>query len=107
MYKRQAIFPGGSITGAPKKRAMEIIEELEPEKRSFYTGCLGYIGFNQNMLFNILIRTLLIKKNKLYYPVGGGIVWDSKPEKEYKETITKAKNLLITLGIENERNLFT
>ena len=103
----KAIFPGGSITGAPKKRAMEIIEELEPEKRSFYTGCLGYIGFNQNMLFNILIRTLLIKKNKLYYPVGGGIVWDSKPEKEYEETITKAKNLLITLGIENERNLFT
>ena len=103
----KAIFPGGSITGAPKKRAMEIIEELEPEKRSFYTGCLGYIGFNQNMLFNILIRTLLIKKNKLYYPVGGGIVWDSKPEKEYEETITKAKNLLITLGIENERNLLS
>ncbi|MCD6221412.1 aminodeoxychorismate synthase component I, partial [bacterium] len=84
----KAIFPGGSITGAPKKRAMEIIEELEPEKRSFYTGCLGYIGFNQNMLFNILIRTLLIKKNKLYYPVGGGIVWDSIPESEYRETIT-------------------
>jgi len=103
----KAMFPGGSITGAPKKRAMEIIEELEPEKRSYYTGCLGYIGFNQNMLFNILIRTLLIKKNKLYYPVGGGIVWDSKPEREYEETITKAKNLFITLGIENVGNLLT
>lgn len=103
----KATFPGGSITGAPKKRAMEIIEELEPDKRSFYTGALGYIGFNHNMLFNILIRTILLKNNTLYYPVGGGIVWDSVPEKEYQETITKAKNLLITLGIENERDLLT
>lgn len=103
----KATFPGGSITGAPKKRAMEIIEELEPDKRSFYTGSLGYIGFNHNMLFNILIRTILLKNNTLYYPVGGGIVWDSVPEKEYEETITKAKNLLITLGIENVRDLFT
>ncbi|MCM8811015.1 MAG: chorismate-binding protein, partial [Candidatus Omnitrophica bacterium] len=102
-----AIFPGGSITGAPKKRAMEIIEELEPTKRNFYTGTLGYFGFNQNLQLNILIRTLLIKKNKIYYPVGGGIVWDSVPEKEYEETIIKAKNLFLTIGIdENEiRNI--
>ncbi|HOV22307.1 MAG TPA: aminodeoxychorismate synthase component I [bacterium] len=102
------IFPGGSITGAPKIRAMEIIEELEPEKRSFYTGSLGYIGFNKNMLLNILIRTILHKENKIYYPVGGGIVWDSIPEKEYEETLIKTKNLFLTLGIDqNAGNLFS
>ncbi|MFN4226681.1 MAG: aminodeoxychorismate synthase component I [Candidatus Ratteibacteria bacterium] len=103
----KATFPGGSITGAPKKRAMEIIEELEPTKRNFYTGALGYFGFNHNLQLNILIRTLLIKNNKIYYPVGGGIVWDSIPEKEYEETIVKARNLFLTIGIdENEiRNI--
>lgn len=103
----KATFPGGSITGAPKKRAMEIIEELEPDKRSFYTGCLGYIGFNQNILLNILIRTILLKSNNLYYPAGGGIVWDSIPEKEYEETMVKTKNLFSTLEIENVRDLLT
>jgi para-aminobenzoate synthetase component 1 len=104
----KATFPGGSITGAPKKRAMEIIEELEPTKRNFYTGCLGYFGFNENLQLNILIRTLLFKNNKIFYPAGGGIVWDSIPEKEYEETLTKAKNLFLTIGIkENEiRNIF-
>ena len=97
-----ATFPGGSITGAPKKRAIEIIEELEPTKRNFYTGSFGYFGFNEDLQLNILIRTLLIKNNMIYYPVGGGIVWDSIPEKEYEETITKARNLFITLGIKNE-----
>ncbi|MCM8818816.1 MAG: aminodeoxychorismate synthase component I [Candidatus Omnitrophica bacterium] len=103
----KAIFPGGSITGAPKKRAMEIIEELEPTKRNFYTGSFGFFGFNENLQLNILIRTLLIKNNKIYYPVGGGIVWDSIPEKEYEETIVKARNLFLTIGIdENEiRNI--
>lgn len=103
----KATFPGGSITGAPKKRAMEIIEELEPTKRNFYTGSLGYFGFNENLQLNILIRTLLLKNNTLYYPVGGGIVWDSIPEKEYEETIIKARNLFLTIGIkENEiRNI--
>ncbi|MCM8803806.1 MAG: chorismate-binding protein [Candidatus Omnitrophica bacterium] len=99
----RAVFPGGSITGAPKKRAIEIIEELEPTKRSFYTGCFGYFGFNRNLQLNILIRTLLLKNGILYYPVGGGIVWDSIPEKEYEETIIKARNIFLTLGIkENE-----
>jgi len=98
----RAIFPSGSITGAPKKRAMEIIEELEPTKRNFYTGSFGYFGFNENLQLNILIRTLLIKNNKIYYPVGGGIVWDSIPEKEYEETITKSRNLFIALGIKDE-----
>ncbi|MCM8762546.1 MAG: aminodeoxychorismate synthase component I [Candidatus Omnitrophica bacterium] len=94
----RASFPGGSITGAPKVRAMEIIEELEPHKRAFYTGSMGYIGFNGNIELNILIRTILLKGKKLYYPVGGGIVWDSKPSAEYKETLTKAKALFLTLG---------
>jgi para-aminobenzoate synthetase component 1 len=86
-----ACFPGGSITGCPKIRAMEIIEELEPTRRGIYTGCLGYIDFNGRMDFNILIRTLLLYKDKLYYQVGGGVVADSDPEKEYEETLVKAK----------------
>lgn len=98
----RAVFPGGSITGAPKKRAMEIIEELEPTKRNFYTGCFGYFGFNGNLQLNILIRTLLLKNNYIYYPVGGGIVWDSIPEKEYEETIIKARNLFLTIGMKED-----
>ena len=101
----KAVFPGGSITGAPKVRAMEIIEELEPHKRAFYTGSMGYIGFNGNVELNILIRTILLKGKKLYYPVGGGIVWDSTPEAEYEETITKAKALFLTLGGNYEEKL--
>jgi len=96
----KATFPGGSITGAPKIRSMEIIEELEPNKRAFYTGSMGYIGFNGNLELNILIRTILLQKDRLYYPVGGGIVWDSLPDAEYEETMTKAKALFLTLGRE-------
>lgn len=102
----KAAFPGGSITGAPKIRAMEIIEELEPHKRAFYTGSMGYMGFNGNMELNILIRTLLLKDNCLYYPVGGGIVWDSVPEEEFEETQTKARALFLALGCQNENNFF-
>jgi para-aminobenzoate synthetase component I len=94
----RATFPGGSITGAPKIRAMEVIEELEPDKRAFYTGSMGYLGFNGNLELNIIIRTILLKGNRLYYPVGGGIVWDSIPEKEYDETMTKAMALFLTLA---------
>jgi para-aminobenzoate synthetase component 1 len=101
----EATFPGGSITGAPKKRAMEIIEELEPTKRNFYCGSFGYFGFNENLQLNILIRTLLLKNNTLYYPVGGGIVWDSIPEKEYEETFTKARNLFLSIGIKDEEKI--
>jgi len=86
-----ASFPGGSITGCPKIRAMQIIEELEPTARSIYTGSLGYVGFDGNMDFNILIRTLLIKDKKIIFNVGGGIVSDSSPEDEYTETLIKAK----------------
>ncbi len=88
-----ACFPGGSITGCPKIRAMEIIEELEPHRRGIYTGALGYIGFNGGMDFNILIRTILAQKNKYYYQVGGGIVADSTPQREYDETLVKARGI--------------
>ncbi|MCK5581263.1 MAG: aminodeoxychorismate synthase component I [Candidatus Omnitrophica bacterium] len=87
----RASFPGGSITGCPKIRAMQIIDELEPSPRSVYTGALGYISFRENMDFNILIRTLLFHQGKAYFHVGGGIVADSTPEGEYQETLVKAK----------------
>jgi para-aminobenzoate synthetase component I len=90
----KACFPGGSITGAPKIRAMEIIEELEPTKRSIYTGATGYIGFNQETDLNIVIRTIIHKNGRVYFQVGGGIVADSEPEKEFEETLVKAKALI-------------
>jgi para-aminobenzoate synthetase component 1 len=85
----KASFPGGSITGAPKIRAMEIIEELEPTKRGPYTGSIGYISFNGNMDLNIAIRTIIQAQKMLSYQVGGGIVADSIPEEEYQETLDK------------------
>lgn len=86
-----ACFPGGSITGAPKIRAMEIIDEIEPTKRGAYCGSIGYIGFDGNMDTNILIRTLTYENNRVTLQVGGGIVSDSNPEDEYQETLDKAK----------------
>lgn len=86
----EALFPGGSITGAPKIRAMEIIEELEPTWRGAYCGSIGYIGFDGDAEFNIAIRSLHLKDGQLDYQVGGGIVWDSEPEAEYQETLDKA-----------------
>jgi len=94
-----ATFPGGSITGAPKVRAMEIIEALEPVKRSIYTGAIGYISFDGNMDTSIVIRTFVIKEQNVYFQVGGGIVADSVPEKEYEETLHKAKGLMRSLGV--------
>ncbi len=91
-------FPGGSITGCPKIRAMEIIEELEPTKRSIYTGSLGYLSFSGDMDLNILIRTLLLKNKRVYFQVGGGVVSDSSPEKEYQETLDKAEALIEALS---------
>lgn len=93
----KAIFPGGSITGAPKIRAMEIIDELEPTQRNIYTGSIGYIGFNGDVDLNIVIRTIVCKENKAYFQAGGGIVWDSDPELEYEETLHKAKALINVL----------
>lgn len=85
----RATFPGGSITGAPKIRAMEIIDELEPVKRNIYTGAIGYMGFDGTSDFNIAIRTIVADKEQAFYQVGGGIVWDSVPESEFIETINK------------------
>lgn len=94
----KACFPGGSITGCPKIRSMQIIEELEPARRGVYTGSLGYIGFNNNMDLNILIRTIIKKDDKIYFQSGGGIVADSSPQSEYRETLIKAKAMLEALG---------
>lgn len=90
----KACFPGGSITGAPKIRAMEIIEELEPTKRNIYTGCIGYLGFDGGADLNIAIRTIVMKDKKAYFGVGGGITWESIKEDEYEETLDKAKALM-------------
>ena len=87
-------FPGGSITGAPKKRAMQIIKELEPNKRQVYCGAIGQISFEGEMEFNIAIRTIVIKNNKLYCWGGGGLVADSIAESEFQESITKISNLI-------------
>lgn len=94
----EATFPGGSITGAPKIRAMEIIDELEPVKRNIYTGAIGYIGFNGDVDLNIAIRTIIIKKDEAIFNVGGGIVWDSVPQNEYQETLDKGKALIQVLA---------
>ena len=93
----QAAFPGGSITGAPKIRSMEIIDELEPTQRNIYTGSIGYLGFNGSIDLNIVIRTIVMKEGTAYFQVGGGIVWDSEPELEYEETLHKARALFRTL----------
>jgi para-aminobenzoate synthetase len=93
----RGIFPGGSITGAPKIRAMEIIEEIEPYRRGIYTGSIGYISYDGTWDMNIVIRTILIKDGKAYVHVGGGIVADSVPEDEYNETLDKAKALFRVL----------
>jgi para-aminobenzoate synthetase component 1 len=93
-----ATFPGGSITGAPKIRAMEIIDELEPTTRGVYTGAIGYLGFDGRMDLNIAIRTAIVKDRMVYFHVGGGIVADSDPEMEYQETLDKARAIFEVLG---------
>ena len=90
----RACFPGGSITGAPKLRAMQIIESLEPDSRGVYCGAIGYIGFDGNMDMNIPIRTAVYQNQKFDFWAGGGIVADSEMEKEYKETWDKASAML-------------
>jgi len=95
----KAAFPGGSITGAPKVRAMEIIDELEPTRRSIYTGSIGYLSFNGDLDLNIVIRTFIIKQGKAYYQVGGAVVYDSDPEAEYQETLDKARALVHALNL--------
>ena len=95
----RATLPGGSVTGAPKVRAMEIIEELEPTARGPYCGAIGYIGVDGAMDLNIAIRTVLVEDDKLTFQVGGGIVADSRPADEYDETLHKARGILTALGV--------
>lgn len=90
----KAMFPGGSITGAPKIRSMEIIDELEPTCRGVYTGAIGFIGADGDVCLNIAIRTVIIKNRKAYVQVGGGIVADSDYQSEWNETITKGRALI-------------
>jgi anthranilate synthase component 1 len=92
-----ATFPAGTVSGAPKIRAMEIIEELEPEKRGIYAGAIGYIDFRGNLDTGIAIRTLVCRDGMAYFQAGAGIVYDSVPEREYEETINKAKALMTAL----------
>ena len=90
----RATFPAGTLTGAPKVRAMEIIDELESERRGLYGGCVGYIDYRGNMDVCIAIRTLLVQDGVLYAQAGGGVVADSDPEAEYEESLQKASAVL-------------
>ena len=87
----EAAFPGGSVTGCPKIRAMEIIEELEPVRRGIYCGAIGYLGFDGSMDTSIVIRTVVLTRDRLYLQVGGAVVADSDPQAEYEETLVKAQ----------------
>lgn len=87
-------FPAGTVSGSPKVRAMQIISELEPDRRGIYAGCAGYIGFNNSMDMAIAIRTALIKKQQVHVQAGAGIVYDSNAQSEYRETVAKARGML-------------
>jgi para-aminobenzoate synthetase component 1 len=96
-----ATFPGGSVTGCPKVRCMEIIDELEPTCRHLYTGSIGYISLHDTMDFSVAIRTAILTQNRIHFGVGGGIVFDSNPKDEYKETLHKGRTLMtVCLGQE-------
>ncbi len=101
-----AMFPGGSITGAPKIRAMEIIDEVEPVARGLYTGSIGYWSFTGHADWNIVIRTAVVHNKMAYFHAGGGIVADSDPEAEYEETLAKAQGLMRLLGCSVERIVY-
>lgn len=90
----KAVFPGGSVTGCPKIRAMEIIDELEPCRRHIYTGAIGYISFHDTMDLSIAIRTAVIYSGRIIYSAGGGIIFDSNPEEEYDETLHKGRTIM-------------
>jgi anthranilate synthase component 1 len=99
----RASFPAGTVSGAPKVRAMEIIEELEPTRRGLYAGAVGYFGFSGNMDFCIAIRTLFVRDGRVYLQVGAGIVADSDPANEYEETVNKGKALVKALEMAGSR----
>jgi para-aminobenzoate synthetase component 1 len=92
-------FPGGSVTGAPKIRAMEIIDELEPVNRGPYTGSIGYLGFNRESQLNIAIRTAVVRGDTAWFHAGAGIVADSSPEAEFEETLAKARGILQAVAV--------
>ncbi len=96
----RSAFPGGSITGAPKIRAMQLIDELETVRRHVYTGAIGWLGFGGDCDLNIAIRTMLCRAGKAYYHVGGGVVWDSEPEAELQETLDKGRAMRAALSEE-------
>jgi len=100
-----AAFPAGTVTGAPKARAMEIISDLEPEARGPYAGAVGYFALNGNMDFCITIRTMVLVEGKLSIQVGAGIVADSSPAMEYEETLKKAAALFAALGRKKKNDL--
>lgn len=95
----RAVFPGGSVTGAPKIRAMQIIEELEPVRRGPYCGAIGYLSLDGAIGMNVAIRTMIIERGRVHVPVGGGIVADSQPRAEYDETLLKATAMFQALGL--------
>ncbi|MED5224862.1 anthranilate synthase component I family protein [Bacillus safensis] len=103
----RAVFPGGTITGAPKVRTMEIIEELEPTRRGLYTGSIGWFGFNHDMHFNIVIRTAYCTEGKAFMQSGAGIVIDSVPKHEYKESIKKAYAVKKALQLSKEETILS
>jgi anthranilate synthase component 1 len=92
-------FPAGTVSGAPKIRAMEIIDELEPTRRGIYAGAVMYLDFSGNIDSCIALRTLVAKKGRVYIQAGGGVVADSVPEREYQETVNKARALVKALEI--------
>ncbi|MDD2901903.1 MAG: chorismate-binding protein, partial [Syntrophales bacterium] len=94
----KATFPGGSITGCPKIRSMEIIDELEPHVRHVYTGAIGYLGLNRNLDLNVAIRTAIISNGMAHFSVGGGVVYDSDEVAEYEETLHKGRTLFGVIG---------
>ena len=98
----QATLPVGTLSGAPKVRAMEIIDELEPEKRGIYGGAMGYLAWNGNMDMAIAIRTAVIKNDKLFIQAGAGIVADSQPQMEWEETLNKARAIVRAVQMANE-----
>ena len=95
----RATFPAGTVSGAPKVRAMQVIEEVEPERRGLYAGCVGYFDYHGNMDTCIALRTLLVKDGRLYIQAGSGVVADSDPEKEFEETLHKAGALLRAIAL--------
>ena len=95
----KATFPAGTLSGAPKIRAMEIIDELEPVKRGVYGGAVGYIGFNGEMDTAIAIRTAVIRDGRLYVQAGAGVVADSVPALEWKETMNKARAIFTAVNM--------